>query len=373
LVVFSISGHGFGHAARSIEVINALRAARPEVPILVRTSAPRWLFDLTVSGHVRYVHRENDVGVVQVDALTPDLPATLQRADEFYGDLERRVRDEADALGAAGARLVVADAPPLAFAAAARAQIPSVALTNFTWDWIYEDYARALRIQSPVPGIIRRLHEQAHGAWRLPFAGPFQGFRAIRDLPLVARHARRRRDDTRAAFGWLDDRPVVLASFGGVPFSANAADQAARDRGLRIVATGDPRAARDAAAPLTSTLSTGVVALNDARLYHDGWRYEDLIAAVDVVVTKPGYGIVSECIANGAAMLYTSRGRFAEYDVLVQEMRRWLRCRFIPQEELRAGHWGPHVRALLSEPATAERPLADGAEVAARWISEMLA
>ena len=53
---------------------------------------------------------------------------------------------------------------------------------------------------------------------------------------------------------------------------------------------------------------------------------EDLVRAADVVVTKPGYGIISEAIANDAALLYTSRGRFVEYDVLVKEMPRYLRC-----------------------------------------------
>ena len=37
----------------------------------------------------------------------------------------------------------------------------------------------------------------------------------------------------------------------------------------------------------------------------------------DVVVTKPGYGIISECLANDTALLYTDRGHFIEYDVLV--------------------------------------------------------
>ena len=39
--------------------------------------------------------------------------------------------------------------------------------------------------------------------------------------------------------------------------------------------------------------------------------------AADVVVTKPGYGIIAECLANDTAIVYTSRGEFAEYDVLV--------------------------------------------------------
>ena len=61
-------------------------------------------------------------------------------------------------------------------------------------------------------------------------------------------------------------------------------------------------------------------------MYASGVCYEDLVASVDVVVTKPGFGIVTECLANDTAMLYTSRGRFVEYDVMVAEMPRFLRC-----------------------------------------------
>ena len=47
--------------------------------------------------------------------------------------------------------------------------------------------------------------------------------------------------------------------------------------------------------------------------------------AADVVVTKPGYGIIAECLANDTALLYTVRGHFIEYDVLVAAMPRFLR------------------------------------------------
>ena len=102
-----------------------------------------------------------------------------------------------------------------------------------------------------------------------------------------------------------------------------------------------------------------------------GLRYEDLVAASDVVVSKPGYGIVSECIANGVALLYTSRGHFAEYDVLVREMPRVLRCRFIPQQELMAGRWSDHVERLLAQPTARERMPTNGADVAAEEILEL--
>ena len=89
------------------------------------------------------------------------------------------------------------------------------------------------------------------------------------------------------------------------------------------------------------------------------------------MVSKPGYGIVSECVANGTALLYTSRGRFVEYDVFVDEMPRVLRCRYISQEDLLAGRWADAIDALLAQPAPPERPRVDGAAIAADEIMRL--
>ena len=121
---------------------------------------------------------------------------------------------------------------------------------------------------------------------------------------------------------------------------------------------------------MTAPVPEGVALLSEARLYDAGLRYEDLVAAVDVVVTKPGYGIISECVANDTAVLYTSRGRFVEYDVLVAAMPRFLRCGYIDHTDLFAGRWGQALDRLLAAPAPPERPATNGAEVAARMILE---
>jgi L-arabinokinase len=313
-----------------------------------------------------------DVGVVQVDALEPDLRATMACAEAFYANAEPLLEAEAAALRAAGANLVVADVPPLAFGAAARAGVPAVALTNFTWDWIYDDYDLALGRSSGVGDAIRRLHAEAHEGWRLPMHGGFGGFTRVRDLPLVARRSRRDPDETRARLGLPAGVPLVLASFGGVGMRDLPLGTAARSGEFILLATGDPAGARAGDRPLVEHRPDGVLMLDERRLYDEGLRYEDVVAAADVVVTKPGYGIIAECIANGTAMLYTSRGRFAEYDVLVRDMPRWVRCRFIDQEDLRAGRWGAGVEALLAQPDAPERPRVDGAEVAAGWALGLL-
>ena len=121
-----------------------------------------------------------------------------------------------------------------------------------------------------------------------------------------------------------------------------------------------------------TSLPPHVYRVAQRRVYDAGLRYEDVIRAVDVVLTKPGYGIIADCVANATAILYTSRGRFIEYDVLVAEMPRFLRCRFIEMEALAAGRWGAALDALLAAPPPPERPRTDGGRVVAEMIRALI-
>ena len=146
LIVFYVSGHGFGHASRDVELIAELLAQHPGVRVVVRTSVPRWLFARVAGARVEVQALETDTGVVQIDSLTPDEEATARRTAEFFHGFEHRIAIEAEMIRGLGAALVIGDIPPLAFAAAARAGVPSLAVANFTWDWIYSSYPAFERI-----------------------------------------------------------------------------------------------------------------------------------------------------------------------------------------------------------------------------------
>jgi UDP:flavonoid glycosyltransferase YjiC (YdhE family) len=366
-IVFYISGHGFGHATRDLEVIRQIHQQQPAARIIVRTSVPESFLKKSVRAPIDVQPCQTDTGIAQIDSLRLDEAETIRRAAAFYRTFDRRAAAEATILESVGASVVVGDVPPLAFAAAARAAIPSIALANFTWDWIYAGYA-AFRENAPdVLTTIGEAYAKASLALRLPFAGGFETMPTVRDVPLVARRSRRTRDENRRLLDLDDKRPVVLASFGG--------HQTAIEYG-RIASTNDVTLA------LTDYEAQSMRELGayDGRLRcfttevldAADIRYEDLVAAADVVVSKPGYGIVSECIANQAALLYTSRGAFGENDVLIAGMKSVLRSRFISQEDLRAGRWEPSIRALLAEPGPPERMRTDGAEVVASAILQRL-
>ena len=381
MIAFYISGHGFGHASRDVEVINALGALAPDVPVHVRTSAPRWLFDLTLTRAVTFHHRTCDTGIVQLDSLRLDEAETMRRAEAFHATLDARASDEAAWLRAAGARVVVGDIPPLACAAGAAAGLPVVALGNFTWDWIYGGYRAWLPGAAGLIDRIGAAYAHADVALRLPMHGGFATMRDVRDLPFIARRARCPKHQTRARLGLPSDRPLVLLSFGGYGLQRIDLRATAGLARYTIVLTADVTANRRAEAggvPVTGAeagpgagprdLPANVRLVDEKALYAGGLRYEDLVAAVDVVMTKPGYGIVSECVANGTALVYTARGHFVEYDVLVREMPRWLRCGFIPNDDLLAGRWERVLDETLAQPAPPETIAVDGAERAAEMI-----
>ena len=114
------------------------------------------------------------------------------------------------------------------------------------------------------------------------------------------------------------------------------------------------------------------ITINEEAMYDAGIRYEDLVGASEAVVTKPGYGIISECIANDTAILYTTRGHFPEYDVLVEEIPKYLRSSFISQDDLFAGKWETHVDKLLAQPKIKKKPETNGADVAAEILLKAL-
>ena len=352
VVFFYISGHGLGHASRDLEVITSIRRRRPETRIAVRTSAAPWFFETSAAGAIELQTAEVDTGMVQIDSLRLDEDETARRAASFYATFDERANAEAALLTRIGADVVVGDVPPLAFAAADRAGVPSIAVSNFTWDWIYGAYPQFDRLAPGVLEKIRNAYACATKALRLPLHGGFEPMTSVTtDIPLIARQATRSKTITRRALGIDEKAVVVLASFGGYGLRL-AYDDIARANSFTLIVTG-----HEYSEP----------GLREAIVARD-IPYPDLVAAADVVVSKPGYGIVSECIANDTALLYTARGRFVEHDVMVADMPRMLRCRFIPQEDLLAGRWAAAVDALLAQPAPPHKPATDGADVAAAEI-----
>jgi L-arabinokinase len=340
--------------------MRAVRARRPDLPLAFVSSVPEAVVRSAAGEPITIRRATLDVGLVQRTALEVDEAGTARAAREFALEYPARVEEEVRWLREAGVRLVLADVPPLAFDAAAGAGIPSVALANFSWDWIYE------HLSSREPGLAeaaeaaRRAYGQARLLLELPFAGDLGAFPVREPIPLVARRPPHSRDEARRRLSLHGGAAVVLLSFGGIGLP-----------GLRL----DVLGALDAFVFL-STEGDGEAPPNVRRvavrgLAAKGLDYLDLVSAADVVVTKPGYGIVSDAIAARTRIVYTERGDFPEYPILAREMPRWLPAVHIPNRDLAAGRLEAPLREVFALPFP-EAPRLDGAEAAADRLLRLL-
>lgn len=349
MLVAYVSGHGFGHATRLCEVLAAVRARAPALPIAFVGTVPERLVRRAVSPPLTVRHQQVDVGLVQRDALAFDEPATAAACAAFEATWEERVEAEVAYLRAQGARAVLGDIPALPFEAAARAGLPSLALGNFSWDWIYRHLAPRQPSLATSAARAAAAYATVGLLLELPFAAGLTAFPVRERVGLVARRPRVERREARRRLG-LDGRPAALVSFGGIGLPGLSRAALERDAGIRWLLPDE---------------------LPEERLTGLDLDYPDLVGAADVVVTKPGYGIVSDAIGAGTRLVYTERGDFPEYPVMVAELPRWLAAVHLSNTELRAGRVGAAVRRVLELPMPAPPPLDGAAHAAERVLAAL--
>jgi UDP-N-acetylglucosamine:LPS N-acetylglucosamine transferase len=101
-------------------------------------------------------------------------------------------------------------------------------------------------------------------------------------------------------------------------------------------------------------------------------RFSDLLASVDSVITKPGYGTFVEAACVGTAILYLKRDDWPETPHFAQWLGRHARATALGREAVLAGNFMRELEELRVQPAP-PLPLAEGAGQAARKLVEVFA
>lgn len=352
-----VSPHGFGHAARTCAVIEALARRQPSLEVDLYTTVPEWFFTESISVPFARFPLACDVGLAQRSALDEDPGATASALERLWPPAPALLAELATQLRRRSTRLVLCDMAALGVAAARHAGLPAALVENFTWSFIYHGY----RDEEPrLAGFSAAFDaELATAAWRFRVE-PSCGEGAGVDVPPVARQARATREAVRARLGVAPDRPMVLVSMGGIPWSFAADSLAA----ARTTAPG--------ASPLFVVPGGAEVERRDGDLlllpHHSPIHHPDLVAAADALVGKLGYSTVAEAARAGTRFAYLPRPRFRESPVLAA----WLSARLptveLPPTALADGSWAAPLADLLARGA-GQPTLADGAETIAAALA----
>lgn len=356
-IIYYISGHGYGHSTRSIELIKTLMERNSDLFFHIRTDAPKWIFKLNLDSNYELHHVTLDVGAVQETSFHIDKKKTFEAVANLYQQKDEIVKRESAFAAHTGANLIIADIPPLAFDIAKAAGIPSIGLANFSWDWIYQDYLDEIPEFNSVIRQIKSSYNKADLLLRLPFYGDLSAFPKIVDIPLIARKPTTPKNQVQKL---LEINPrespkLILLAFRAGDLKEVDFEKIESMPGFMFVTLGLVKNHR-----------------NCVNLPPNFIRFPDLLHACDAAISKPGYGLVAEIIANQTPLLYTTRDDFVELDVLISGLNEFAVAEELPREDFFAGNWQEHLEKLFQKPMEWKQIGLNGAEKAAESIATIL-
>lgn len=356
-VAYYVTAHGYGHGVRSCDIIRALNELYPELAVVIVSDMPLSFFENRL-GRGPYTVRPGsfDLGMVQLDSIRVDIRESLRRVLQLYGRREELVARETEFLRSHRIGLVVVDIPGIPLEAAESLGIPRIAVANFSWDWIYSAYVSADRRWERMVRIFEEEYSKTDLLLRLPFSPEMRVFPRIVDIPLVASPGRSRRQEIAALTGASLRKKWILISFTTLEWNDEALDNVEKLDTYEFFTV------------LPLEWQRG----NIHSIDRDRIRFTDIVASMDGVITKPGFGILSDCLVNGKPMIYADRSDFPEYEVLEAAIKMCFKHLHIPAEKLYRGEVGEAVENLWSQPEPSMTLTCGGAAIAARRMREHL-
>ena len=319
-ICFYITGHGFGHSIRSCQIIKHLPK---HYRVTIKTSVPKSLFTSEIP-HINatVLYDLSDCGCLQSDSVTVLKDETFAKYSEIANLNRSREESECAWLVENNVNCVVSDIPSWPLVAAKRALLPAILVANFTWYNIYNEYAVTKNHKNLLQTMANE-YAQADMCLIPGLEVPDLRamFRSAIDVPIIARQGTSSSQYLKRALDLAPSSKIALLYLGAWGLSIDWFN-ISRINGWTFILYGD-----------ASNLPDNVKSADGL-----GMNHADVAASVDCVVSKAGYGTVTESMANGVPLIFIPRLDFSEYAALVKGINEWNGGIVINQDDLFGGN-----------------------------------
>jgi hypothetical protein len=312
-IFYFVSGHGFGHISRSFEIIKEF--LRNDIQIFLFTNRIDFLKNFNHSNLV-LISTITDIGMIQNSSIDMDIMATKFAIIDFESNRNNLTEFLVSKIELHKPDFIISDSSSFPFYLAKSHKIPSSFIGNFTWDFIYQNYSKIDPFFEEYSYKLKLEYGLCDRGFELPFSCPITSVPNIKKIGLVGRMPTQTKESARRLLNFNDNYQYLLLSFGAYGLDSSKFNFENLDESTYLVVSG-----------LKNFNGKNVIHLND--IY-----YPDLLIACDAVLTKPGYGILSEAYNTNCPIIYTDRGDFIEYKYLLDAMNEYHNSVFITQEEL---------------------------------------
>ena len=321
IIYIAITNHGFGHATRTTSIANTIQKLCPEALLILVTTAPRWLLESYIEGDFILRPRAFDLGVVQVDSLTMDKSATLEKLREIKKNHKSLIASEVNFIRQNRVNLILADIPFLAAGFAEAANIPCWMISNFGWDFIYRDWGGEF---TEMADWISDWYGKCDLLFRLPFHEPMSAFTNITDVGLTGGSPYFSIDKLRTNWG-INTPPekTILLTFGGLGLQAIPYTNINKFPDWQFITF-------DASAPDLPNL---------IKVTNRQYRPVDFMPICGRIISKPGYGTFSEATLLDVPVVTIPRDDFAEAAFMLAGITNYNHHQILTVPEFFQGDW----------------------------------
>ncbi|SFG75374.1 glycosyltransferase [Sporolactobacillus nakayamae] len=320
-IAYYLSEYGFGHATRSIAVIRRL-CEKIEFRIIVCNAFAydflnQSLNDLIASDKVTLRKISNDIGyVLQPHSLTPDCDQFKISYQKFIGKLPFAIQREAKFLSDQHVNLVIGDIPPAPFKAALSLSIPSIGVSNFTWYTAYKELLPDTDLQPLYDcytsmDYFFALAGSRERAWGRMGSKSFGFF--SRSPQVEAVHKIRKNVNP------TGDKIIV---FFGLGMKIDAGNLAA----YKLWSS------RNCVFLVSS--NTNIEGDNIYKIPIEDTESQNYIEASDIVISKPGWGTVSEAISFNKPLILVTRQKMQEDKNTIEYLKNNSGCELVEWEAM---------------------------------------
>ncbi len=326
-ILFAVSSHGYGHLSQIAPVVNALKQAYPEYTVSIQSALPLEILSARIKVPFNSIDFDGDVGLLMDDAVTVKTEATRLAYRIFHTNWEDNFQKQLDILQSSKVDLVMADIPYLPLLAAQELGLKTIAVCSLNWADILSGYYKQDKEMEGYMALMRLAYSQAD-----VFLKPqpsmsmlwLPNSKVIQPLVTTGKNLRSCLLDE-LALEQKDNTVLVLLALGGIDSQISLENWPDYNNVHIIV--------QDRAGVFDESLKfrgkKWLHSIQDTSL-----SFTDIVQSVDVLITKPGYGLFAEAAFGRKPVFYVGRPDWPEEKYLLQWLKGYVNMIEISKNEV---------------------------------------
>ena len=265
-ILFYVSEHGLGHLTRSIALIRELEK---EAQIMIRNSNESFLKKAVPS--IPAFSGKTDQGpIISENSISIDWKKTFNSITDWYSNFNSNVENEYNFIKKMKPDVIISDISPIPLSASKKFDIQSIAISNFTWLDIFS------KLDNFDLNPIQESYENTSLCIKLPLSTSMDVFKQKKQVGIVCKLPTDNNSSIRKRLNIDPSKFLILINLPKF-FTVTLKNF----KNFQVVSTGAK----------TSSKNT---------MFIEPWiEGQNLINSSDLVISKCGYGMISECLTTG--------------------------------------------------------------------------